>query len=144
MEEFWIIHTVMFRYNYGEAQRRETGERYKLVQYQWPIPVYVYSINEVWDGSETFDICPVNYDNPQNSGKSWQWRLSHSYEDIGKSLFRTAEEAWKSWRSKYSETAKREYRELYELHRICERATLPEPELAGEHCAALEGGDDAS
>ena len=42
--------------NCGRWCKCERNEWYYTIK-----PVYVYSINAVWDGSETFDVCPVDF-----------------------------------------------------------------------------------
>ena len=73
-QRFYIVNQETYWHYYTDHIKKETGEDYKMIHYQWVIPMYVYSINKIWDGSETFDICPVDFSDGKR--KSWKWRRS--------------------------------------------------------------------
>ncbi len=64
-------------------------------------PVYVYSINSIWDGSETFDVCPVDFSKPENKNESWKVRYSVDYKEIGDKVFNTKREARKAFNKRF-------------------------------------------
>lgn len=88
-QQFWEIHNEYFY------------ENKKDFSYPWVIPVYVYSLNNLWDGQISFDVCPVDFGKEENKNKSWKWRYSIMREEIGDKIFYTEEEAWIKWREMY-------------------------------------------
>ena len=64
-------------------------------------PVYVYSINAIWDGSETFDVCPVDFSKPENKNESWRVRYSVKHSEIGEKVFNTRREARKAFNKRF-------------------------------------------
>jgi len=64
-------------------------------------PVYVYSINAIWDGSETFDVCPVDFSKPENKNESWRTRYSVEYSEIGDKVFNSRREARKAFNKRF-------------------------------------------
>ena len=96
-QEFWEIYPKSFR----DKKPDEKYSKSELISYPWVIPVYVYSLNDIWDGSISFDVCPVDFRKEKQKNKSWSWRHSRTREDIGKVIFNTEEEAWDKWRDLY-------------------------------------------
>lgn len=64
-------------------------------------PVYVYSINSIWDGSETFDVCPVDFSKPENKSESWRIRYSVEYSEVGEKIFNSRREARKAFNKRF-------------------------------------------
>jgi hypothetical protein len=120
-DRFFIINNESFFYNISDIMKKEGVEDRKLIQYQWVIPMYVYSINKIFDGRETFDISPVNCDDMKNNIKGWRWRRSVEYDEIGKELFYTEKEAWDVYNRKYSEENKKVYEELRRIRFLQEK-----------------------
>jgi len=101
-QEFWEIHNQGF---YEELPDGDMRDNYR--SYPWVIPVYVYSLNDIWDGSISFDVCPVDFGKEKNRNCSlFEWRHSRTREDIGKEIFYTEEEAWTRWRELYKPNPK--------------------------------------
>jgi len=89
--------------------------------YNWVIPMYVYSINKVWNGEERFGLSPVDFSRPENKDDNWIWRREYKYSEIGKDCWNTEEEAWKAYNNRYSEENKKVYQELRRLRFLQER-----------------------
>ncbi len=121
-QRFFIIHNESFFAKMSERLQKETGEKKKFIQYQWVIPVYVYSINQVFDGSETFDICPTSIEELKK-GASWRWRRSIEYNEIGKTLFKTEKDALKVYEQKFSQNQKIIFKENRHLRYLEEQKT---------------------
>ena len=117
-QAFYIINNEMFKYKNPDSVVEKTGEKDRWLEYQWVIPVYVYSINQIWDGDETFDLCPVSFADEKNKNASWRWRREYTYSDIGVSCWNTEKEAWNDYNKKYSEEIKKVYREFKEIRFI--------------------------
>jgi hypothetical protein len=96
-------HTCGFSYH--PKEKIIDGQESTYITYKWVTPVYVYSINHIYDGSKSFDICPVDV-NHASPGANWHWRRSHVEADIGKNLFRTEREAWDKY---YEHTGDKEH-----------------------------------
>jgi hypothetical protein len=115
---FFIIHNECFNYKYSDSMKKETGEKDKFIQYRWVIPMYVYSINKIFDGAENFDLCPVDVTKLIDNKNGWKWRQSFEYSEIGGSIFYTEKEAWNAYNEKYSEENKKVYADLRNLRFI--------------------------
>jgi len=114
-QKFYIISNEGFLYKNSDLIKEQTGEKDRFLQYQWVIPMYVYSINKLWNGKENFDLSPVNFSNEKNKNNSWKWRRSFEYDEIGKTIFNTEEEALLVYNEKYSDENKKVYAELRRL-----------------------------
>jgi hypothetical protein len=114
-QKFYIIGYELFYYKNSDIAKEQTGEDKKLMSYYWVIPVYVYSINKIWNGEERFDLSPVDFSKEENKGDNWRWKREYKYSDIGKNCWNTEEEAWEAYNKKYSEEDKKVYRELRRL-----------------------------
>lgn len=88
-QEFWTLHSLVF------------NDVTEFTTYEWVIPVYVYSLNDIWDASMSFDISPIDYSKEKNKNKSWEWRVSKTRESIGVDIFNNEEEAWEKWRETF-------------------------------------------
>lgn len=115
---FFIINNEGFMYRYSDSMKKESGEKDKYIQYQWVIPMYVYSINKLFDGTENFDLCPVDTETLKNNKNGWKWRRSFDYNEIGKTIFLTEKEALDIYNNKYSAEAKKVYAEMRQLRFI--------------------------
>ena len=107
---YYIINNESFYNRTKPEEYMITGVYEEYTQYYWVIPMYVYSINKLYDGRETFDLCPVNMTS-ESPKTSWKWRRSFEYDEINKNLFLTEEEAWSEYNRKFNE----EERKLYEI-----------------------------
>ena len=116
-QRFFEINDIGFYHSFQDCdeclREKETS---KLVWYQWVVPVYVYSINIHWDGSEHFDICPVNFKLKKNKDESWRWKRECSYSDIGKTLFKKESDAWGYYDTKYTEEKRKIFAGLKKIH----------------------------
>ena len=124
---FYIINKEMFKYKNPDSVVKETGYNDRWLQYQWVIPMYVFSINQHWDGTEAFDLCPVNFACSKNEKASWRWKREYQYSEIGVSCWNTEKEAWDEYNKKYSDDNKKVFKEFREIRFIQERNV----ELAG-------------
>jgi len=115
-QRFFIINNEGFFYKNSDLIKEQTGEKDKYLQYQWVIPMYVYSINKLWNGKENFDLSPVNFGDEKNKNhNNWKWRRSFEYDEIGKTIWNTEDEAWDVYNKKYSDDNKKIYEELRRL-----------------------------
>lgn len=114
-QKFYIIGYELFYYKNSDIAKEQIGEDKKLMSYYWVTPVYVYSINKIWNGEERFDLSPVDFSKEENKGDNWRWKREYKYSDIGKNCWNTEEEAWEAYNKKYSEEDKKVYRELRRL-----------------------------
>lgn len=120
-DRFFIINNEGFFYRNSDLVKQEGVEKDKYMQYQWVIPMYVYSINQIFDGSENFDLCPVNCDDMKGTKNGWKWRRSFEYDTIGKEIFLTEQEAWDVYNKKYSDDNKKVFEEIRRLRFLQER-----------------------
>lgn len=111
-DKFFIINNEGFLFKNNPSVIEQTGEKEKYIQYQWVIPMYVYSINKIWNGNENFDLCPVDTKTLKNNKNGWKWRRSFEYDEIGKTIFYTEEECWTSFNQRYSEEQRKVFTEL--------------------------------
>jgi hypothetical protein len=121
-DKFFIIHNECFHYEQSDVVKKEGVDDRKFIQYQWVIPMYVYSINQIFDGSENFDLCPVDCDKMKDAVNGWKWRRSFQYSSIGKEVFYTEKEAWKVYNRKYSDENKKVYEEFRRLRFVQEKS----------------------
>lgn len=119
---FYIINNEGFFHKNSDLVIKETGETDKYIQYQWVIPMYVYSINSLYDGTENFDLCPVDCTLLKNNKNSWKWRRSFEYETIGKEIFYTEKEAWDHFNNRYNDDQKKVFEELRRLRFLQEKS----------------------
>ena len=70
-DKFFVINNEGFRYRYNDGMKKETGENHKYLWYQWVIPVYVYSINQCFDGKENFDLSNKDCSKLTDHTKGW-------------------------------------------------------------------------
>lgn len=119
-QRFFIINHEGFSFRNSDHIKKQTGEDTVYCQYYWVIPMYVYSINSVYDGSETFDLCPVDC-YTMNGKNNWKWRRSFEYEEIGKTIFNTEKEAQDMFNKTYSEDQKKVFTETRRLRFIQEK-----------------------
>lgn len=110
-DKLYIIDTDYYYHKNSDYIKEQTGEKEKAIQYRKIKDVYVYSINKIWDGSETFDICPVDFSKKENKEKSWLWRRSVEEKDIDVSVFTTMELALKKY-NEIPEEKRKEYSEI--------------------------------
>jgi hypothetical protein len=103
-QKFWKINTES--YFSGD----DMGD---FISYQWIVPLYIYSISKIHNGSEEFDLSPVDYSDPKNIYKSYNWRISHKHEDINSTIFTSKEDAVKSFNEKYKEVEINRFRKLH-------------------------------
>ena len=101
-QEFWEFTSLSFY---------ENSDYQNLISYIWVIPVYVYSLNSVWNGETTFDVSPINYGLPENETKGWTWRRTCEKKHIGERIFHTKEEAWEAYFKRYTEKQHQENKE---------------------------------
>ena len=102
MKFFQKFYTIDSAYFYSSLYSGfDKVENRKFYSYPWVIPVYVYSINDIWDGTKSFDICPKNFGDIKNKDESWAWRRSHTVSDIGKEIFMNEDECWEHWNEIY-------------------------------------------
>ncbi len=97
-QEFWEINNQGF-YDTGKLKDN-------YISCAWVIPVYVFSINEHWNGDLYFDICPVDFSKSENGNERWGWKAEKSRKDIGLNIFYTEKEAWEKWRELYKSNPK--------------------------------------
>ena len=120
-DRFFIINNEGFFYRNSDIMKENGAEKDKYMQYQWVIPMYVYSINQIFDGRENFDLCPVNCDEMKDSLNGWKWRRSFGYDTIGKEIYKTEQEAWDVYNKKYGDDQKKVFEELRRLRFLQER-----------------------
>ena len=71
------------------------SEKDKLkMLYQWVNPYVCKSINDNFDGVESFDLCPVDVSTLKTHKGGWKWCRNFEYDEIGKTIFYTEEECW--------------------------------------------------
>ena len=113
-EVFWIINSEMFKPQIVEPWiKEEVAKELDYIRYEKVIPVYVKSVNDMYDGTTNFDITPVD----TRGGKSLHWKWSRSVEDkeLGVTVFLTLEEAEASFKEKYSAEQIAEFAKKHEL-----------------------------
>jgi hypothetical protein len=120
-DKFFIINNESFFYQSSEAMKKEGAEDRKFMQYQWVIPMYVKSINNNFDGIESFDLCPVDVTTLKDHKYGWQWCMNYEYEQIGKTIFYTEKDCWNYYNEKYSEENKKVFEEIRRLRFLQER-----------------------
>ena len=121
-DKFFIINNESFFYETSDTMKKEGAEDRKFMQYQWVIPMYVKSINNNFDGVESFDLCPVDVTTLKDRKSGWEWCRDFEYDEIGKTIFYTEEEAWKVYNRKYSDESKKVYEELRRLRFLQEKS----------------------
>ncbi len=121
-DKFFIINNEGFFYETSDTMKKEGAEDRKYVQYQWVIPMYVKSINNNFDGVESFDLCPVDISTLKDHTQGWKWCRDFEYSEIGKNIFYTEKEAWKLYNSKYSEESRKVYEEIRRLRFLQEKS----------------------
>lgn len=114
-QKFFVINNELFYYENSDIIKKQVGEDKKLMSYKWVIPMYVYSINKVWNGEERFELSPVDFSDKKNKNDNWRWKREYKYSEIGKDCWNTEEEAWKAYNKRYSEEDKKVYQELRRL-----------------------------
>ena len=114
-QKFYVIDNQLFYYKNSDTVKEQTGEDKKLMSYNWVIPVYVYSINKIWNGEERFELSPVDFSKEENKGDNWRWKREYKYSAIGKDCWNTEKEAWEAYNRRYSEEDKKVYHELRRL-----------------------------
>ena len=122
-DKFFIIHNESFFFETSDVMKKEGAEDKKLIQYQWVIPMYVKSINDNFDGLESFDLCPVDVSTLKDHSGGWRWCRDFEYAEIGKSIFYTEKEAWEVYNKKYSDENKKIYEILRRLRFLQEKSS---------------------
>ena len=122
-QRFFVINNESFYYRNSDAIKEQVGDDGRLISYRWVIPMYVYSINKVWNGEERFELSPVDFSDPKNKNDNWRWRQEYKYSQIGKDCWNTEEEAWKVYNRIYSEDTKKTHEELRRLRFMQELKT---------------------
>jgi hypothetical protein len=120
-QKFFIIHNESFFYENPESVRKEVGEKERLVQYQWVIPVYVKSIRNNFDGIESFDLCPVDVSTLESRKSGWCWSREFEYEQIGESIFHEEEDCWKLYRDTFTKESIEVFEEFRRLRFLQEK-----------------------
>lgn len=123
-DKFFIINNESFFYETSETMKKEGAEDRKFMQYQWVIPMYVKSINNNFDGVESFDLCPVDVTTLKDHKGGWKWCRDFEYDEIGKTIFYTEKECWDIYNKKFSEENKKVYEELRRLRFLQERSSV--------------------
>lgn len=111
--ELWTIHTNYYYHKLPEYI--EKGGK-KAIKYEEIIPVYIWRKNIDFDGTVTWDVCPVDFSDPKNKGKSWGWSLTVN-DYIGKTYFFTREEAENKY-AEIPEDTRAQYEEIKQLKRL--------------------------
>ena len=119
-DKFFIINNESFFYETNEIIKKEGINDRKLIQYQWVIPMYVKSINNNFDGVESFDLYPVDITTLKDRKSNWKWCRNYEYDEIGKTIFYSEDECWDVYNNKYSDEQKKVYEELRKLRFITE------------------------
>lgn len=115
-QRFYIINNESYIHYYADHIRKQTGDDYTFINYEWVIPMYVYSINNIWNGEERFHLSPVNFAEEKNKKTdNWKWMREFKYEMIGKEIFNTEKQAWKVYKRKYSDELHKKYSEIHQL-----------------------------
>jgi hypothetical protein len=123
-DKFFIINNESFFYETSETMKKEGAEDRKFMQYQWVIPMHVKSINNNFDGIESFDLCPVDITTLKDHKEGWRWSRNFEYDEIGKTIFYTEKECWDFYNKRYSENDKKVYEELRRLRFLQERSSV--------------------
>lgn len=123
-DRFFMIHNESFYYNIPDTLKREGVEDRKFIQYQWVIPMYVKSINDNFDGIESFNLCPVDVTTLKSHTQGWEWSREFEYDEIGKTIFYNEKECWDLYNKKYSDESKKVYEELRRLRFLQEKSAL--------------------
>jgi len=109
-QKFYYIDNILFY---------EENSNDNLSSYKWVIPLYVISIDKIWNGKEKFHLSPVDFSN-ENPGsdieKNYKWMLQFSYEDIGNIIFTSKKDAIKKYNDIFSEDEKYENEFLFLKH----------------------------
>jgi len=114
---FWIINNEMFKPKLKtNFLDKKTEDDLDYIRYKKIIPVYVFSQNELHDGTTTFDITPVNV--IENPTACWQWRRSVEDKDIGKTVFENKDDAIKVFEKEYSTEQRQLFSEKDEFRRL--------------------------
>lgn len=113
-DELWQIETNYYYHKLPDFIEKG-GE--KRIEYREVIPVYVYQKNIWWNGKETVDIGPVDYSKPENKDVPWRWKRELNESDIGKTVFRTKEEAEAKY-MELPEEKRKQYEEIKQLKRL--------------------------
>lgn len=118
---FYIINNETFIYNNPDSVMEKTGDKDRFLTYQWVIPMYVFSINQHWDGTEAFDLSPVNFAEPKNKTASWLWKREYQYSDIGVKCWHSEDEALDEYNKRFSNAEKKIFMQFREIRFIQER-----------------------
>lgn len=122
-DKFFIINDEAFFYEPSDIIKKEGIKDRRFMQYKWVIPLYVKSINDNFDGVESFDLCPVDITTLKDHKGGWKWSRNFEYDGIGKTIFYTEEECWGVYNKKYSDEDKKVYEELRRLRFLQEKST---------------------
>lgn len=122
-DRFFIINNESFFYKLSDVVKQETKEDSTFLQYQWVIPMYVKSISDNFDGIESFDLCPVDVSTIKDHNTGWKWSRNFEYEEIGKTIFYTENEALDFYNKKYSNEQKKVYEEIRRLRFVQEKSS---------------------
>jgi len=114
-DKFFIINNESFHYAVSEVVQKAGVEAKKIMHYNWVMPMYVKAIKDNFDGVESFELCPVDVNTLTTHTSGWSWSNEFEYAEIGKTIFKTEEEAWELYNSKYSDEDKEVYKELRRL-----------------------------
>lgn len=118
-QRFFIINNETYTHYYAEHIREHTKKDYTFINYEWVIPMYVYAINQIWNGEERFDLSPVNFAIKKNQiGDSWRWKREYKYSDIGKDIYNTKDEALKVYNEKFSLELRNKYKDIHQLKEL--------------------------
>ena len=114
-DKFFAIEQESFFYEIAEEAVKEGAEKRKLMLYKWVVPLYVKSINDNFDGIESFDLCPVDVSTLSSHTGNWKWCRNFEYSEIGKTIFYTEDEAWQCYHKTIPEDQIKVYKELRRL-----------------------------
>lgn len=109
---FWVINKEMFYPKYEFLE----GKDVEYISYQKVIPVYVKSINKMYDGTTEFNITPV--DVRDGVDKNWEWSRSVELKEIDVDVFTTEEKAINKFNKIYSEKQRKVFEEKDQLRRL--------------------------
>jgi len=109
---FWIINEEMFRPKYSFLE----GEEVEYIHYQKVIPVYVKSIDEMYDGTTELSITPV--DVRDGVTKNWKWSRSVKLKEIDVSVFTSKEKAINKFNKLYTKDERDVFEEKDQLRRL--------------------------
>lgn len=113
--KFYSIEQEMFHYTIKKCVVDNSSDEHKLLSYPKVVPVYVYSMIDIWDGTREFSICPIDFTDPKESTKSWRWQRAHKESDIGKTIYEDEASALQAYNTRYSEEQIIKHKELAEL-----------------------------